>query len=146
MGLIENDPSNYSAWHYRSILLPRKCADAPDELSAAITEEFELIKQAIWTDPADQSAWLYHHWLVGVRKRDDPTHLARTIDSEIASCDELLAEEPNSRWAILTKSVLLLERGGYDSAALRADLRRLQELDPAHANYYQSLEAKCPGA
>jgi geranylgeranyl transferase type-2 subunit alpha len=139
MSLIENDPSNYSAWHYRSILLPRKFSDAPDELSAAISEEFDLIKQAIWTDPSDQSAWLYHHWLVGVRKRTDKTQLMETIEQELGSCDELLAEEPNSRWAILTKILLHLEKGGFDAEALSSDLKKLKELDPLHKNYYESL-------
>eukprot|EP01122_Echinamoeba_exundans_P008076 TRINITY_DN2608_c0_g1_i1.p1 TRINITY_DN2608_c0_g1~~TRINITY_DN2608_c0_g1_i1.p1 ORF type:complete len:262 (-),score=52.67 TRINITY_DN2608_c0_g1_i1:24-809(-) len=139
MSLIENDPSNYSAWHYRSILLPRKFSDAPDELSAAISEEFDLIKQAIWTDPSDQSAWLYHHWLVGVRKRTDKAQLMETIEQELGSCDELLAEEPNSRWAILTKALLNLEKGDFDSDALSSDLKKLQELDPLHKNYYESL-------
>jgi len=95
MQLIEADPSNYSAWHYRSVLIPRLYSG--EELSTKITEEFELIKQALWTDPNDQSAWLYHHWLVGIRKNKDPEKLSETLEQELNGCEELLAEEPDSK-------------------------------------------------
>lgn len=142
MKLIESDPSNYSAWHYRSILLPRKFSDQPEQLSEAISEEFDLIKQAIWTDPSDQSAWLYHHWLVGVRKRTDQAALQATLQQEIDSCNELLSEEPNSRWALLTRALLRLEQGGYEAKALVEDLDKLKQLDPPHSNYYESLKSR----
>lgn len=39
----------------REVLLPAWVVD----------EEFELVKQALWTEPEDQAGWLYHRWLLG---------------------------------------------------------------------------------
>ncbi|CAG8523710.1 4132_t:CDS:10, partial [Ambispora gerdemannii] len=65
---INQNFSNYSAWHQRSKLLPSLFQEknmTEDEKKALIDKEFDLVKSAIYTDPDDQSAWLYHLWLVG---------------------------------------------------------------------------------
>lgn len=69
---INRNFSNYSAWHYRSRLFPRRAM----ELHAAgegdgtvgmslLAPELELVRQAAFTEPDDQSAWLYQRWLFG---------------------------------------------------------------------------------
>lgn len=80
---IESNFSNFSAWHYRTKLLPRAWASLSAEEVAeekdkgepihfikSSSAEFELVTQALWTDPGDQSGWLYHRWLIGEGELD----------------------------------------------------------------------------
>jgi geranylgeranyl transferase type-2 subunit alpha len=86
---IKQSFSNYSAWHYRSKVLPSILKDMTDEERTAVGKkgkefgsthakrcvgclliivqslELDLIKNALYTEPDDQSAWLYYWWLVG---------------------------------------------------------------------------------
>jgi hypothetical protein len=72
---IEENLSNYSAWHYRSQLLSRKHDLASKDLPQGILdEERELVTHATNIDPMDQSAWFYHRWLLG-RKEAEPVAL-----------------------------------------------------------------------
>ncbi|KXS11014.1 protein prenylyltransferase [Gonapodya prolifera JEL478] len=60
---IDQNFSNYSAWHYRSTVLNK--AFASGGLEEQLEKDFELVRSAIYTEPADQSAWLYQRWLLG---------------------------------------------------------------------------------
>ncbi|KAG0316961.1 hypothetical protein BGZ99_006573 [Dissophora globulifera] len=67
---ISQNFSNYSAWHNRSTLLGKLADDmTEEERQATVDNEFDLVKNAIYTDPEDQSAWLYHLWLIGRESR-----------------------------------------------------------------------------
>ena len=61
---IRQDFSNYSAWHYRTVLIPRMHPVPSREYWRCIDDEFALVRAAFYTEPADQSAWLYHRWLL----------------------------------------------------------------------------------
>ena len=104
---IDENFSNYSAWHQRSLLLT-KMHQAGPELTAALQSEFELIQQAYYTEPEDQSAWVYHRWLVTKTKETETADvLSKILRAELHNCEELLELEPDSKWALFT-SVLLL--------------------------------------
>ncbi|MQL78665.1 hypothetical protein Taro_011094 [Colocasia esculenta] len=65
--MINKNFSNYSAWHNRSVILSHLMKQkAPGFASKeeVLSEEFELIHQALFTDPDDQSGWFYHLWLL----------------------------------------------------------------------------------
>eukprot|EP00897_Mesotaenium_endlicherianum_P001083 jgi/Mesen1/10976/ME000096S10554 len=63
---INENFSNYSAWHYRSSLLTERLQRDTSEASRCrqLADEFELVRQAFFTAPSDQSAWLYYTWLL----------------------------------------------------------------------------------
>ena len=55
---IQDNFSNFSAFYYRSQLLPRYLRIADDTLSVW-QEELQLIENAVCTEPDDQTAWWY---------------------------------------------------------------------------------------
>lgn len=131
---IEENFSNYSAWHQRSLLLPKIHA-TPESLEEAIKQELNLVHQAFFTEPDDQSAWIYLRWLLGIIK---PTK--EVIDKEIETCNELLELEPNSKWTLLTKAILL--KLGEHNEKVSEMVSKLKLVDPVHYNYYADWESK----
>ncbi len=69
--LIKKNFSNYSAWHYRSKLMPELYTRLPNDGPYLIPldkiqEDLALLKHAFFTDPKDQSPWNYHEWLISL--------------------------------------------------------------------------------
>ncbi|KAA8538190.1 hypothetical protein F0562_027798 [Nyssa sinensis] len=65
--MINKNFSNYSAWHNRSVLLSHlleKRAQGFFPKEKVLTDEYDLVHQALFTDPDDQSGWFYHLWLL----------------------------------------------------------------------------------
>jgi geranylgeranyl transferase type-2 subunit alpha len=142
--MIEENFSNYSAWHQRSKLLPRVYENDPVSFNAAIRKEFDFVRQAFYTEPEDQSAWIYHRWLVGVSKelyKENPEEFKEILRGEVTMCDDLLKEEPNCKWPLLTK-VFLLHQLGEKQNEIRRYLKQLQNIDSAHREYYVDLEKR----
>lgn len=71
--LIEHNLSNYSAWHYRSKLLPvvhPPPPNTPHPISEnALIEELQTVVEAVFTDPSDQSPWFFLRWLVNRQEK-----------------------------------------------------------------------------
>ncbi|GAA5859386.1 hypothetical protein JCM1840_004591 [Sporobolomyces johnsonii] len=147
---ISSNFSNFSAWHYRTKLLAKLWSEKgwgvedPERLKR-VDQEFDLIKQAIWSDPSDQSAWLYHRWLVG-------EGTVPIVRREIAGIEELLEEEPDSCRcldSLVYYKRLLVKLLGTDEATREERerlnlecaemLRKLQEVDPLRRARYVDL-------
>ncbi|KAL5345119.1 Rab geranylgeranyltransferase [Pseudogymnoascus australis] len=65
--MVNANLSNFSAWHNRSQLIPRLLDErnASDEARKEfLDEEFDTMRNALWTDASDQSLWFYHQFLM----------------------------------------------------------------------------------
>jgi len=141
MSKIEQNFSNYSAWQQRSILMQKIYDDNPGGFVQVLNEELELVQNAFYTSPDDQSAWFYHRWLIGMQKKHNSQNFQSVVSQELSKVQELLKEEPNSKWAMLTVVFLMIEMGA-DSTLVKEKLEKLSEVDPFHKNYYKSLLQK----
>ncbi|GER24927.1 geranylgeranyl transferase alpha subunit-relatedfamily protein [Striga asiatica] len=77
--MIYDNFSNYSAWHNRSILLSNlldKGGEDYDDKGKVLGEEYEFVRNALFTDPDDQSGWFYHLWLLDQTLKREPTFLS----------------------------------------------------------------------
>ncbi|KAH8108138.1 rab-protein geranylgeranyltransferase [Cristinia sonorae] len=91
---IEANFSNFSAWHQRSKVLNTLWEEGKLDEKTSKQSEFELVQNAMYTDPDDQSVWIYHAWLIGTGED------ASLLHREIASIQELLDEQPDSKWCM----------------------------------------------
>eukprot|EP01101_Sappina_pedata_P008562 TRINITY_DN4772_c0_g1_i1.p1 TRINITY_DN4772_c0_g1~~TRINITY_DN4772_c0_g1_i1.p1 ORF type:complete len:313 (-),score=105.84 TRINITY_DN4772_c0_g1_i1:43-981(-) len=128
---IEQNFSNYSAWHQRSSLFP---VVHPEMLQIDIDQEFEFVSQALFTEPADQSAWFYHRWL-----RSLSLGSTEVLQRELGNCESLLELEPESKWAILTKIFILKELGTTEEVGEL--LEKLKVVDPMRIEFYKDFGA-----
>lgn len=144
---INNNFSNFSAWHNRSKLLPLFTArlDNNDDKKKVWLDELEYVRQAWWMDADDQSAWLYHHWLVGHYKDLAPNvsedEYLKVLKNEIASISELYELEGENKWCMLSLvhyNKLLSKFEPIDNENVNNLLKTLIKVDPMRANRYEN--------
>lgn len=65
------------------------------------------------------------------------------LKSQLDSCNQLLEYEPDSKWTLLTASLLMrsIDRFQYHEKTLEF-LKKLQKVDPLRAGYYKDLASK----
>ena len=141
---IEENFSNYSAWHHRSKLLPVVFVDK-EALRTALDDEFKFVQNAFFTEPSDQSAWIYHQWLVATYPgTPDQRHLM--LQREVKRVDEVLqlADSTEERkWPRIATVRLLQALNGPEMAErISCLLHDLEQEDPRHAGYYRDQRAK----
>lgn len=159
---IQENFSNYSAFHHRSLFLKRSGRSVRDSLAHELT----IVENAIFTEPDDQSAWWYHQFLL--RWALEEVHTQKTQQRD--TCDELAAWlttllqqqlelvgglfelEENCTWVItcllnivdtLTSAHLVGALQKEDVVALLTQrttlLEKLLVVDPNHKQRYQYL-------
>ncbi|XP_023241630.1 geranylgeranyl transferase type-2 subunit alpha-like, partial [Centruroides sculpturatus] len=110
---IEANFSNYSAWHYRSSLLPviYKGKIKGTVKEEKLLEEYELVQNAAFTDPSDQSVWFYHRWLLGRKQKPlqiNSVYIKKSLQKVIIQLSQpVLAEEIEEFIKIYANDVIL---------------------------------------
>lgn len=108
---IQENFSNYSAFHHRSTLIKKnkEC----EALSDILTRELAMVESAIFTEPDDQSAWWYHQFLFNwamdeFRKNAYDGDMSSSIRwlvsvlfEQLRIMDKLLEVERDSKWALV---------------------------------------------
>lgn len=148
---INQNFSNYSAFHHRSCYIKR-CSQDADE---ALKQEFDLVQNALFTEPDDQSAWWYYSFLITWARQiadgGKDMWLETLVDEQTDVLQSLLEVEETNKWARVTL-VRLLEvkahvkrRAAQDFSNVveqrRVLLEELSQIDPAHHHRYQYLLA-----
>ncbi len=135
---IRNNFSNFSAFYYRSQLLPSYLELASDTLTVW-QNEFQMIEDAVCTEPDDQTAWWYQALLLSMDDDLFPLQqLHERLLEHVELLRELLEDSPNSKW-ILMGLQRLLEKLHMDFEQQRQLLQELQNVDPDRAQRYQQL-------
>lgn len=149
MKKIEENFSNYSAFHHRSVYIKDKVCDLKEGLDL----ELGLVHNAIFTEPDDQSAWWYYQFLIDWAKgtvslNSELSRLFKTmLEREIETIRNLLELESKSKWAMVTLAFLLQHLARVTEVEYVEDLtlerrsllRTLCDLDIIHRRRYLSL-------
>ena len=156
--MINENLSNFSAWHNRSQLIPRLLSERhADHVArrAMLDSELELITRALYTDPYDQSLWFYHQFLlstfdpansrsVSILEPCGQDDRVKYLGQEIESVREMLDGAEDCKYiyqALLEYSERVLEIGGEDGSDTKAKmgewLAMLKEIDPLRAGRWK---------
>ena len=94
---INENFSNYSAWHYRSKLLPLvHPEEAGGEGGVGVAQDKrrveleELVQHAAVTDPDDSSAQFYHTWMLGLIEDGGGTTKSEILGCKLTSNGEII--------------------------------------------------------
>ncbi|KAK3052115.1 Rab geranylgeranyltransferase [Extremus antarcticus] len=156
--MIKTNLSNFSAWHYRSQLIPRLLNErnARREARAKFLDgEFELITSALYTDPYDQSLWFYHQFLMATLDTTNPqagiilspcTNSDRKmyLEQEVTSVREMLDGAEDCKYiyqALLEYARRWRDLGGeVEKTDMKEWLGELRKLDPLREGRWRDLE------
>ncbi|TFY83668.1 hypothetical protein EWM64_g351 [Hericium alpestre] len=142
---IEANFSNFSAWHQRTKVLESLWSSGKLDRALSVQQEFDFVQNAMYTDPNDQSVWLYHRWLIG--SADD----RKLLEREIVVIQDLLDEQPDSKWCMETLvhyKQLILSKHSAEISPAEAEklveqcialLKQLEEIDPPRRQRYREL-------
>jgi geranylgeranyl transferase type-2 subunit alpha len=159
--MIRTNLSNFSAWHYRSQLIPRILVERKAESEArkkVLDEEFELITRALYTDPYDQSLWFYHQYLMSTLDEGNQQSVSilgpctngdrlHYLEQEIDNVREMLDGAEDCKYiyyALLDYSqrYLEVEAGNkkVTTMEMKGWLNELRKIDPLRDGRWVDLE------
>lgn len=158
--MIYSGLKNFSAWHNRSMLIPKLLDERKADNAARrkmLDGELDLIQTAL-ADPFNQSAWGYHAFLMGTFTpgstventivRDFSNH-DRIVhfEREMERIKEMLEVDDDCKLiyeALLNYAIVYLELEAGNrfvtTQELRTWLAKLRELDPLRSGRWQELE------
>jgi geranylgeranyl transferase type-2 subunit alpha len=169
---IQDNFSNFSAFHYRSQLLELMVSSASvmvnvgssssshqsrPKKSELVETELQLVENAMCTEPDDQTAWWYHafllHWIADDNDNND--NVKEQYQSRLLEQADLLRElleEAPGKWVLLGLH-RLLEFLNEQPAERVQLLHQLVDIDPDRAQRYREMllvllhqEDACPAA
>ncbi|KAJ3411653.1 hypothetical protein HDV05_001862 [Chytridiales sp. JEL 0842] len=79
---IEQNFSNFSAWHYRSKMIPRVLT-TEDERKRLLEEDFERVRNAIYTEPNDQKPRTISVIWAKIQKLHEKLHLTLCFNNHL---------------------------------------------------------------
>lgn len=149
---INNNFSNFSAWHMRTKLVPKlfemRATKDFESVEGFLKKELELLKNAMYTDPEDQSVFIYLRWLLTdelfVRNLPEDKYL-EILKAELDNIKELneLEKEDNGKynnWCL--KTIVIIHKlisevtKGKEADEIQSSLIELIESDPLRKNRY----------
>ncbi|KAI7687752.1 protein prenylyltransferase [Hortaea werneckii] len=161
--MINSNLSNFSAWHYRSQLIPRLLQErdaGQDKRKKMLDSEFELITRALYTDPYDQSLWFYHQYLMSTLDAENAQSAAilepctnadrlEYLEQELDSIRDMLDGAEDCKYiyqALLEYARRYLEVDAGNQTVTTAEmtgwLAELRKIDPMREGRWKDLEAK----
>ena len=159
--MIRTNLSNFSAWHYRSQLIPKLLSErnsGSEDRKKLLDDEFELITRALYTDPYDQSLWFYHQYLMStldpsnhqsVSILDPCTNGDRSkyLEQELDNVKEMLDGAEDCKYiyqALLEYSQRYLEVEAGNKKVTTMEMRgwldELRKIDPLREGRWADLE------
>jgi len=159
--MINAHLSNFSAWHNRSKLIPRLLDERnADDLERRkfLDNEFDMMRNALWTDSSDQSLWFYYQFLMTTlvdhvgHKTIVPnfTHTDRAeyVERQLVDLQDMLDGAEDCKWiynALLEYTLALCEmqerQPSYDEKEdLKTWLAELRNLDQARSGRWNDVE------
>lgn len=133
MHKINQNFSNFSAWHHRVQQLKALAAGRPP-----LSSELEYVRTAIFMDPQDESAWRYYLWLL--EGEDYSAEVGPDLlKNEREEIQELYDEE---KCKFAARVLISLDKA-LNQPVNQALLDDLIEIDPMRAQMYRSLAHAC---
>ena len=128
---ISDNFSNFSAFHYRSQLLPWMISQSGDE-AAVLEAELQVVENAVFTEPDDQTAWWYHKLLL-LEYKFEPSRL----EEQAEMLRELIEDSPG-KWSLvgLFEILSVLDTCKEERCEL---LKRLITIDQDRSTRYREL-------